>query len=75
MTTGEVKQVLAPVRRVPGLEGLALVQVQTGEGTLIAADTLGAAPGDRVLLSRDGAARSAFGTNCPADAAVVCVLE
>ena len=72
MITGEVERVHPALRQLPGLEHLALVQVRTPEGPVTAADALGAAPGDRVVLSRGSAA---FGTKCPADAAVVCVLE
>lgn len=73
MTTGEVEQVLSAARRLPDMEDLALVRVRTDAGSVTAADRLGVRPGDRVVLSR--AAQAAFGTNCPADAAVVCVLE
>lgn len=74
MLSGKVTQVLTVPRRLEGLEGLSLVQVQTQGALLTAADALGAAPGEQVVVSQGPAARAAFGTNCPADAVVVCVL-
>ena len=74
MLSGKVTQVLTVPRRLEGLEGLSLVQVQTQGALLTAADALGAVPGEQVVVSQDPAARAAFGTNCPADAVVVCVL-
>ena len=74
MLSGKVTQVLPALRRLEALEGLALVQVQTQNTLLTAADSLGAAPGQQVVLSQGPAARAAFGTNCPADAVVLCVL-
>ena len=74
MLSGKVTQVLTVPRRLEGLEGLSLVQVQTQGALLTAADALGAVPGEQVVVSQGPAARAAFGTNCPADAVVICVL-
>lgn len=75
MIAGNVTQVLPAGRLHQSLEGLTLVQVDTGSGAVTAADSLGAAPGERVVLSQGSAVQAALGTNCGADALVVCVLE
>lgn len=75
MIAGKVSQVLRSERALSSVEALALVEVETPAGPVAAADALRAQPGERVLLSQGCAARAAFGSNCPADAVVLCVLD
>ena len=74
MISGKVTQLLSAAQQLEGLEALTLVQVQTEKGALTAADSLGVMPGCQVVVCQGGAAQAAFGTNCPVDAAVVCIL-
>ena len=69
--------VLGPLRvrsTLPGAEQLRWVQIRCGGQIIEAADLVGAAPGDRVLVCRgDAAARMV--PESPADAAVTAILE
>lgn len=58
------------------LDGTALVQLRTQDGsTLAAADPLGAKTGDRVAVCLGDAAQCVLGHHCPVDAAVIAVLN
>jgi microcompartment protein CcmK/EutM len=75
MISGEVTQVLTVGRQLRAMEGLTLVRVRTQTGSITAADSMGVAPGEQVVMSQGAAAQAAFGTNCPADTVVLCVLH
>ena len=74
MISGKVKQVLKVGRQLEALAGLSLVQVETEQGLVTAADSMQVKPGSQVVMSQGAAAQAAFGTNCPADTVVLCVL-
>lgn len=74
MKLGIVVESVAAARRAQCLLGQALLVVQTGEETLVAADRVGAAPGDRVLLATGNAA-ARYCMDAPVDAAVVAVVD
>lgn len=62
-------------KRLTELNAVALVQLQDGQGKeLVAADLLGAQAGDQVLVTLN-AAHFVLGTNNPADALVLCILD
>ncbi|MCD8161363.1 MAG: hypothetical protein LUE61_09395 [Clostridiales bacterium] len=76
MILSQVTRALPLARSVPLPDGAALLAVHHPQGgELVAADTLGCRPGDRVVLGERAAATALFGTNCPWDAVVVAVLE
>lgn len=65
----------APVR-LSALGQVRFVQVTTEDGRkMVAADTLGAQTGNRVMLCQGDAAQAAMGGRCPVDAAVTGVLR
>ena len=74
MISGKVKQVLKVGRQLEAMAGLSLVQVETETGVVTAADSMQVQPGSQVVMSQGTAAQAAFGTNCPADTVVLCVL-
>lgn len=74
MKLGIVVESVAAARRAQCLLGQALLVVQTGEETLVAADQVGAAPGNRVLLAT-GTAAARYCMDAPVDAAVVAVVD
>lgn len=69
-----VVESVAATRRAQCLQGQALLVVRTGEETLVAADRVGAVPGNRVLLAT-GAAAARYCMDAPVDAAVVAVVD
>lgn len=54
--------------------GADLLVVRTGEEELVAADQVGAGPGDRVLLAT-GTVASRYCMDAPVDAAVVAIVD
>lgn len=76
MILSQVTRALPLARSVPLPEGAALLAAHHPQGgELVAMDTLGCQPGDRVVLGERPAAAALFGTNCPWDAVVVAVLK
>ena len=71
----EVTDVVAAEKRLSALDELSLIALRSPEGErLVAADLLGACPGDRVVVSTSGA-QAVLGTNLPVDALVLCVVS
>lgn len=65
---------LSVQRGLAALNQVSFVQLQDAQGaTLVAADLLGVQAGEQVLVTCE-TAQSILGTNCPADALVLCVL-
>lgn len=65
-------------KKAPGLTGqtFLLVAPEGHQGpALVCADQAGAGPGDRVLVVRGSAARTAAGETIPVDAAIVGILD
>lgn len=73
MKIGTVKELLAPARQDPALQGVALVLVEAGTERIAAADLVGAKPGDRVVLLTGPAAASVT-MQAPVDAAAIAIL-
>ena len=61
-------------RKAESLSGQTFLVVNTVQGTVVAADMVGAGKGDKVLLVL-GEPASRFCMNCPVDAAVVAILD
>lgn len=76
MILGNVTECLECHGRLNELDGLHFVEIQQADGTLFAAaDTMGAKPGQRVMVCQGEAAQCLLGRRCPLDAAVVAVLS
>ncbi len=78
MLAGTVVGNIVSTQKHHGLVGLKLLLVElTGEGqTVVAADTLGAGRGERVLLATGSAARRALGDDqIPVDTAIVGIID
>lgn len=65
---------LEPKRTAPGFEDVKWIQVRVEKETVVAADLVGAAPGQAVLLATGSVAERCHMT-CPADTIAVAVLE
>lgn len=74
MKLGTVTGPVWATKKVPGLAGYGLLTVDADGSTMIAADFVGAGPGDRVLLLTGGAARMGSDT-LPIDAAIIGILD
>ena len=74
MIIGRILGQLPVGRTLPGAEAVRWVQVETDRGVLEAADLIGAAPQELVLVCL-GKAAAGWVSACPADAAVTAVLE
>ena len=74
MKTGIVRGSVWATKKVAGLMGQILLQVETDTETIIAADFVGAGTGDRVLVCLGSAARTED-TRLPVDAAIVGILD
>ena len=61
-------------RKAGCLSGQTFLVVDTGKEDLVAADQVGAGPGDRVLLV-EGTVAARFCMDAPIDAAVVAILD
>lgn len=61
-------------RKAQSLAGQTFLVVRSGDEELVAADQVGAGPGDRVLLVT-GTVASRFCMEAPVDAAVVAILD
>lgn len=74
MKIGRVIASVQTARRAQCLQEQNFLIVRCGDEELVAADRVGAAPGDRVLLAT-GAAASRYSMEAPVDAAAVAVVE
>ena len=74
MKLGTVIGSVWATRKVGCLSGQTFLVVDTGKEDLVAADQVGAGPGDRVLLAT-GSAAARFCMDAPIDAAVVAILD
>ena len=74
MKLGIVTGSVWATRKASCLMGQTFLTVATGEEELVAADQIGAGPGDRVLLVT-GTVASRFCMEAPVDAAVVAIID
>ena len=74
MKIGTVTGSVWATRKAQCLQGQTFLVVQTAEGDLVAADRVGAGPGDRVLLLT-GSAAQRLCMDAPVDAAVVAIVD
>ncbi len=74
MRIGNVIGSVWATRKAPCLQGQTFLVVESGEERLVAADQVGAGPGDRVLLVT-GTVASRFCMDAPVDAAVVAIVD
>lgn len=74
MKIGKVIGSVWATRKAQCLQGQTFLVVESDGGALVAADQVGAGPGDRVLLAT-GTVASRFCMDAPVDAAVVAILD
>ena len=74
MKIGKVTGAVWSSRKASCLAGQTFLVVDTSEGSIVAADQVGAGTGDRVLLVT-GTVASRFCMDAPIDAAVVAILD
>lgn len=74
MKIGRVIGSIWATRKAQCLQGQTFLVVQSGEEELVAADQVGAGPGDRVLLAT-GTVASRYCMDAPVDAAVVAIVD
>lgn len=74
MKIGKVIGSVWATRKAQCLMGQTFLVVQTEEDEIVAADQVGAGPGDRVLLVT-GTVASRFCMDAPVDAAVVAIVD
>lgn len=74
MKIGKVIGSIWATRKAQCLQGVTFLVVQSGEEELVAADQVGAGPGDRVLLAT-GTVASRYCMDAPVDAAVVAIVD
>ena len=74
MKMGTVVGAVWATRKAGCLSGQTFLVVDTGKEDLVAADQVGAGPGDRVLLVT-GTVAARFCMDAPIDAAVVAILD
>ena len=74
MKLGTVIGSVWATRKAGCLSGQTFLVVDTGKEDLVAADQVGAGPGDRVLLAT-GSAAARFCMDAPIDAAVVAIVD
>ena len=74
MKIGTVIGSVWATRKAGCLAGQTFLVVDTGKEDLVAADQVGAGPGDRVLLAT-GTVASRYCMDAPIDAAVVAILD
>lgn len=74
MKIGKVVGSIWATRKAQCLQGQTFLVVRTGEEELVAADQVGAGPGDRVLLAM-GTVASRYCMDAPVDAAVVAIVD
>ena len=74
MRIGRVTGSVWATRKASCLMGQTFLVVETGNESLVAADQVGAGPGDRVLLAT-GTVASRYCMDSPIDASVVAILD
>ena len=74
MKVGKVIGSIWATRKAECLQGQTFLVVESGGEEVVAADQVGAGPGDRVLLVT-GTVASKFCMEAPVDAAVVAILD
>lgn len=74
MKIGTVLSSVWSSRKADCLSGQTFLVVSTVGGEIVAADHVGAGPGDKVLLVL-GSAAARFSMDAPVDAAVVAILD
>ena len=74
MKIGKVVGSIWATRKAQCLQGQTFLVGRTGEEELVAADQVGAGPGDRVLLAM-GTVASRYCMDAPVDAAVVAIVD
>ena len=74
MKVGTVVGAVWATRKAQCLQGQTFLVVQSGEERIVAADQVGAGPGDRVLLVT-GTVASRYCMEAPVDAAVVAIVD
>ena len=74
MKIGKVMGSVWATRKAACLQGQTFLVVEADGVTLVAADQVGAGPGDRVLLAT-GTVASRFCMDAPVDAAVVAIID
>ena len=74
MKIGKVVGSIWATRKAACLQGQTVLVVAAGEEELVAADQVGAGPGDRVLLAT-GTVASRYCMDAPVDAAVVAIVD
>ena len=74
MKIGKVVGAVWATRKAGCLSGQTFLVVDTGKEDLVAADQVGAGPGDQVLLAM-GTVAARFCMDAPIDAAVVAILD
>ena len=70
MRAGLVLGAVWATKKSPALTGQSLLRVRCGETEYLAADLVGAGPGDRVILAFGAAARAGRPAPCPAASAM-----
>ena len=74
MRIGKVIGSVWSTRKAQCLQGQTFLVVECGGEEIVAADQVGAGPGDRVLLAT-GTVASRFCMDAPVDAAVVAIVD
>ena len=74
MKIGTVIGSVRATRKAACLQGQTFLVVEEGDKQIVAADQVGAGPGDRVLLAT-GTVASRYCMDAPVDAAVVAILD
>ena len=74
MKLGNVVGSIWATRKAQCLQGQTFLVVETDGERIVAADQVGAGPGDRVLLAT-GTVASRYCMDAPVDAAVVAILD
>ena len=74
MKIGTVTGSVWATRKASCLMGQTFLVVEEGDKQIVAADQVGAGPGDRVLLAT-GTVASRYCMDAPVDAAVVAILD
>lgn len=74
MRIGKVVGSIWATRKAQCLQGQTFLVIRSGEEELVAADQVGAGPGDRVLLAT-GTVASRYCMDAPVDAAVVAIVD
>ena len=74
MKVGNVIGAIWATRKAECLQGQTFLVVESGGEEIVAADQVGAGPGDRVLLAT-GTVASRYCMDAPVDAAVVAIVD